>query len=755
MRILKTISTSSLALLVATTLTVQAGQRVTSLSVRGNKRIEGETIRSLLISDSDGTYSDESLNASLKNLYNSGHFKNVNVDIVGKTLVVVVEENPIINRVGYEGNDDIEYDLLKTEVGLEPRQPLTRAALKRAVNKIKRIYRQKGFFVANVVPKIVDLPENRVDVVFEIEEGQKTRVGRIFFIGNKAFTEGDLEDIIQTKQSRWYRFLSTDDNYDPDRVGYDRELLRQFYLTKGYADFKVKSAVAELSQSKKEFFLTFTVDEGQRYDFGDLKIETRLKDVDTKSLIGELTMRKGQIYNSKEVEKTIDEISSAVGEKGYAFVEVFPRIEKDAKNKKINITFELTEGPKVYIERISIVGNTRTDDDVIRREMRLLEGDAFNTEKLKRSERRIKNLGFFKEVKISQEPGSYPDRVNLRIEIEEDKTGEIALSAGYSTEDGIIGDVKYTERNFRGRGQELSVGAVVSARRKEASFSFTEPHFLDLELAAGFDIFTSSSSVFFDQTFEQKNTGASVRFGYELAQDLYHNIYYTIRQDRITGIANNAAQSIKEQAGTAILSEWGHTVTYDRRDTRINTSKGYMIGFSNSHAGLGGDIKYVKNSIFGAYYYPVRENWILELKARYSFLVEMGKPTRVVDRYTLGGESLRGFEISGVGPRASGGNKEALGGRQSLSATAEITFPLGLPKEFGIKGAAFIDAGSVWDPGRLTTPVVDSNKIRSSIGVGVRWKSPFGPIKIDIAYPISKTEFDKTQPLLLGMTTRF
>lgn len=766
MRILKIITSASVAILLASSLTVNAGARVTALSVKGNKRIEAEAVRSLLRPDANGTYSDQNINESIKSLFASGHFKNVDIVIQGQTLVVTVEENPSINQIGFEGNSDIDYELLKTEVGLEPRQPLTKAALKKAVNKIKRIYRAKGFFVANVVPKIVNLPENRADVVFEIEEGEKTKVGRIFFIGNNAFSEGDLEEVIQTKESRWYRFFSNDDNYDPDRVAYDREKLRQFYLTKGYADFRVKSSVAELSQDQKEFFITFTIDEGPRYDFGDLKITTTLKDINVDRLKSELTMSKGDIFNNKEIEKTVDAISSTVGEKGYAFVEVNPIIQKDKETKTITVDFELSEGPKVYIEKITIVGNTRTDEDVIRREMRLHEGDAFNSERMKRSERRIKNLGYFKDVKVTRDAGSYPDRVNIRIEVEEDKTGEISVAGGFSTQDGLIGDVKYTERNFRGRGQVVSVGTVISKRRQEGSVSLVEPYFLGLDLNAGIDLFTSSSSVFFDNSFTQKQTGGRVSFGYELAQDLYQQIYYSARQDRITGVGTGASLALRDQVGTSLLSEWGQTITYDRRDTRINTTKGWVVGISNSHAGLGGDIKYVKNTIFGSYYYPIRENWILELAAKYSFMVGLGKQIRVVDRYTLGGESLRGFEVSGVSPRATTANKEPLGGRQSFVATAEVIFPIGLPNEFGVKGAAFVDVGSVWDPGIVmardpntgnptVVPTNDSNKIRGSVGVGLRWRSPFGPIKIDVAYAFSKTEFDKTQPILFGMSTRF
>ncbi len=723
--------------------------------VEGNERIEPATINSLLIQEPGGGFSDESLNKSLQRLYDSGYFKDVKLKIIGNTLHIKVEENPSINRIGFEGNDDISDEILKGEVGISPRQPLTHSGLKKAVNKIKRIYRHKGFFVANVIPKIVKLPQNRADVVFEIEEGNKTKVGRIFFIGNSQFSEGKLESTIQTKESRWYRFFSSDDNYDPDRLAYDRELLRLFYLEHGYADFRVKSAVAELTPDKKEFFITFTVDEGARYKIGTVSVKTKLPNVDPAELEKFVTFRSGDVYNNKEVEKSVDKITNEVGRLGYAFVDVFPNIEKNRETNTIHLTFELSEGPRVYVEKISIVGNARTDDDVIRRELLLYEGDAFNADKMKKSERRIRNLGYFKNVKIIKEPWSYPDRINIIVELEEDRSGELSIAGGFSTSDGPIADFKFAEHNFRGRGQDLSFGVVWAKRRQEFDISFTEPYFLGRDLAAGIDLYRITQNKYFNQTFDQRIHGATLRLGYRLAEDLGQQVNYTLRRDEILGVKSNASRFIKEQAGQSILSELGHTVSYDKRDSRVDTTQGYVLGFGNSVAGLGGDIKYIKNSIFGAYYYSLMDDWVIEFSARYNVMAGLGKKVRVVDRYTLGADTLRGFEVSGVGPRDKSGEKNPLGGLHSYSGTVELTFPIGLPNEFGVKGATFVEAGSVWKSGDPKAEVDDQNKIRTSIGIGLRWRSPLGPLKVDLAYAMTKTKFDKTQPLLFGMSTRF
>lgn len=733
---------------------VWAKTSIANLDVRGNVRIEPETIRSLLVQDEGGGFSEESLNKSLKRLYDSGYFKDVSLKVEGSTLIVQVQENPSINRIGFEGNDEISDDILKGEVGLTPRQPLTQSKLKKAVNQIKRIYRLKGYFAAEVTPKIVKLEQNRVDVIFEIRESDKTKVRRIFFIGNTKFSEGKLEEIIQTKESRWYRFFTSDDNYDPDRLAYDRELLRLFYLEHGYADFKVKSAVAELSPDQKEFFITFTLDEGARYKVGEVNVTTKLPKVDPEVLKKVVTFGKGDWYNNKEVEKSVDRLTNELGKEGYAFVDIFPNLNKDVENKVVNITFELSEGPRVYIEQIRIIGNGRTDEDVIRRELLFYEGDAFNADKLKKSERKLHNLGFFKNVKVTKEPGTYPDRINVVIDVEEDRTGELTFAGGFSTSDGPLAEVRFAEHNFRGRGQDLSIGGTIAKRRNEISVGFVEPYFLGRDLAAGIDVYRISQNKYFNQTFDQKIYGTTLRLGYELAEDLGQQVSYTIRQDRIEGVKNDASRFIKEQKGTSILSEIGQKITYDKRDSRINPTQGWYAGFSNDLAGLGGKVKYLKNSVFGAYYYPFMDDWILEVSGRYSIMTGLGKKVRVVDRYTLGGEILRGFETSGVGPRDRS-TKDPLGGLQSYLVSAEMTFPVGLPNELGVKGAVFTDLGSVWKTNDPKSEILDSKKLRMSIGAGVRWRSPLGPIKIDFARAIRKESYDKTQTFIFGVSTRF
>lgn len=727
---------------------------VSNLVVQGNQRVEPETVRSYLESDADGGFSQDALNRSLKRLFDSGYFADVKLHVQGDTLVVQVVENPVVNQVQIEGNSEVSDEILKPELSLKPRVVFTQGRLKNDVERLQTIYRLKGHFAAHISPKIIRKDQNRVDVVYEVDEGKPTKVSKIFFIGNKQFSEGKLEETIQTKESRWYRFFTSDDNYDPHRLDYDKELLRLFYLQHGYADFKVKSAVAELTPDKKEFFITFTIDEGKRYQVGTVNVDSKVPKVEGSELLSAVTFASGDWYNNKEVEKSVDALTDAVGRRGYAFVDIQPNLQRNEQTGLLDITFEIQEGPKVYIDQIRITGNVRTDDDVIRRELMFYEGDAFNSDKLKRSERKVRNLGFFKDVKISREPSTFPDKVTIVIDVEEDRTGELSLGGGFSTSDGPLGDIRFAEHNFRGRGQDLSAGVVYAKRRQEFDISFTEPYFLDRELAAGIDLYRITQNKYFNQTFDQKVYGTTLRLGYNLAEDLLQQLTYTVRRDEIGDVKGDSSQFIKEQKGKTTLSEVGQTITYDKRDSRVNPTQGYMMGFSNQFAGLGGHVRYLKNSIFAAYYYSLMDDWVFELNGRGSLMDGMGKKVRVVDRYTLGGDSLRGFETSGVGPRDKATN-DPLGGLRSYSFTAELTFPVGLPNEFGLKGAVFSDAGSVFHSGDPKDKVRDLNKMRVSAGVGLRWRSPIGPIKIDIAKAIRKDTKDKTQIVSFGMTTRF
>ncbi len=729
-------------------------KKIHNLKVEGNQRVEAETIRSLLVTDSGGGFSSGSLNASLKSLFDSGYFADVKLRLQGNTLIVTVQENPIVNQISIEGNSEIKDDLLKPELKLRPREVFTQGRLKADVEKMQTLYRLKGYFATIITPKLIRREQNRVDVVFEVEEGKATKVSRVFFVGNKHFSESKLQEAIQTKESRWYRFFSSDDNYDPDRMNYDKELLRLFYLQRGYADFRVKSAVAELTPDRKEFFITFTIEEGQRYTVDKVDVKSQVPKVDPQTLKSVLTVNSGDWYNNKEVEKSIDMLTSQLGRLGYAFVDINPDLEKNTEKHTLNLTFEIQEGPRVYIDKIRIVGNTRTDEDVIRRELLFYEGDAFNSDKVKKSERRLRNLGFFKNVKIDREASEFPDKLNITIDVEEDRTGELSIGGGFSTTDGPLADLRFAEHNFRGRGQDLGAGVTWAKRRQEFDLSFTEPYFMDKDLQAGFDLFSISQNQYFNHTFDQKMVGGTLRLGYTLAEDLYQQLSYTLRHERISGISNNVSRFIREQKRKDTVSEVGQMLTYDKRDNRQSPTEGYVMGIGNNMAGVGGSVKYLKNMAFAGYYYSLIEDVILEVAGRGSVMSGLGKAPRVVDRYTLGGETLRGFEVSGVSPRDRITN-DPLGGQVSYIGTVEVTFPLGFPKEFGVRGAVFADAGNVVKCGSPKNAIIESSKIRSAIGGGLLWRSPMGPIKIYFAKAMTYEKFDKKQVMTFGMQTRF
>ncbi len=531
------------------------GGVVADIRILGTQRIEPETVRSYLLIQPGEPWDAEKLDDSLKALFATGLFADVNLSRVGNTLVVKVVENPIINRIAFEGNRKLDDKELNAEIQERPRVVYTRTRVQNDVKRILDLYRRHGRFGATVEPKVIQLSENRVDLVFEINEGEYTGIRSINFVGNKAFSESKLRGVIATKESRWYRFLSTSDSYDPDRLTYDRELLRKFYLTEGYADFRVVSAVAELTPERDGFIITFTVDEGERYRFGKVGVNIKLKDLPASQVLPLLTVHSGDWYNAEEVENSISVLTDALGTRGYAFVEVKPEITRNRKDRTIDIVFNVQEGPRVYVERIDIVGNVRTLDKVIRREFQLVEGDAFNTEKMKRSKERIKNLGFFKKVEVTNGPGSAPDKTVVTVEVEEQSTGELSLGLGFSTTDGPLADINIRERNFLGRGQDLQVGTVVSFRSQQVQLSFTEPYFLDKNIAAGFDIFeikTSPTTNFFTGVtppYQQFSYGGALRAGYQITDNLRQTLKYTGRSDTIENIQSDASLFIALAAG--------------------------------------------------------------------------------------------------------------------------------------------------------------------------------------------------------------
>jgi outer membrane protein insertion porin family len=730
------------------------GGTVREVRIEGTERIEPETIRSYLVIQPGDPFDSERIDRSLKALFATGLFADVAIRREGDGLVVRVVENPIINRIAFEGNRKLSDNQLTAEVQLKARVVFTRTKVQADVKRVLELYRRNGRFAATVDAKVIQLPQNRVDLVFEIDEGASTGIKSINFIGARQYTVSRLKEVISTRESRWYRFFSSDDVYDPDRLTYDRELLRKFYLGEGYADFRVVSAVAELAPARDGFYVTFTVEEGARYKFGKIDLTNQLKDVRPEELKPLLTTKPGARYNADEVESSINKLTDALGNRGFAFVDIQPKVTRHPESRTIDIVFDVREGPRVYVERINISGNVRTLDRVIRREFRLVEGDAFNSAKMRRSQQRVKNLGFFKKVDVTNDPGSAPDKTVVNVALEEQSTGEFSVGVGFSTTDGPLADISIRERNLLGRGQDLRLGFTIAQRVQQLDFSFTEPYFLERNMAAGIDLFELTRNQQSTSQFDQNSIGGSLRLGYQITEPLRQTLKYTLRRDQITNIASTASLFIQEEKGTRNTSSVGQVLLYDKRDNRQDPTEGYYIQLATDIAGLGGDVRYLRNVVTGGYFYSFAPQWVLSLLGEAGDIFGINDTVRIEDRFFVGGDNLRGFATAGIGPRDVK-TGDALGGRIYYTGTLQLGFPLGLPQELGITGRVFTDVGSLFGAVESGPSVADKKTLRLSSGAGVSWQSPLGPIRLDLGMPLIRQSFDKKELFRISFGTRF
>lgn len=733
----------------------QTSDVIQRIVVEGNQRIEPSTVESYLTIRPGETYDTQKVDASIKSLYATGLFDDVSIQRQDDVLLVKVVENPIINRIAFEGNKRLETKVLESEIQLRPRVVYTRARVQNAVSRILELYRRNGRYAAQVEPKIIELDQNRVDLVFEINEGPVTGVGGISFIGNVEFSDSTLRGVIETKESVWYRFFGTSDTYDPDRLNFDEELLRRFYNARGFADFQVVSAIAELTPNGKEFYITFTIEEGPKYDFGDVKVETTLKDLGTEQLVALAQSVKGDTFNGDLIEATVQALTDEVGRLGYAFVDIQPQLFKHPDTLTVDVTYQVNEGQKVYVERIDISGNVRTLDEVIRREFRIAEGDAFNTALLRRSQQRLRNLGFFESVDVKTEQGSAPDKVVIKTKVVEKSTGELSFGAGFSTQDGVLGDVRLRERNFLGKGQDLSASLLLSQRTQSADISFTEPYFLDRDLAAGFDLFQTRTNFEQQSSFDQTSTGGTLRLGYPLTENLRHSVRYTLRDDSIHNIDDDASIFIKDEEGHRITSLVGQSFSYDRRDDRFLPTTGYYVKLDQDVAGLGGDNRFLRHEVRAEYYYSVVPDVVLSLSGNGGYIKGFGgEDVHLTNRFFVGGNNLRGFQFGGIGPRDSE-TDDRLGGNLYYTGSVEMRFPIGLPKELRVFGRTFVDAGTLEDIDVNGPTLDESNGLRVAGGVGLSWLSPLGPLSINFAQAIRKDSNDNTEFFSLNFGTRF
>lgn len=785
---------------VATTVVTADVAYAQSISVEGNRRVEADTIRSYFRPGPGGRMGPVEIDSALKALYATGLFQDVQIRQPGGRIVVTVVENQVINRIAFEGNKRAKDEQLLAEIQSKPRGTLSRPVVQSDTQRIVDTYRRNGRFDVTVTPKIIELPNNRVDLVFEIREGEKTGVKKVRFVGNKYYSDFRLKDVIKTTESNLLSFLKNSDIYDPDRMEADRDLLRRFYLKHGFADVRIISAIGEYDPGQKGFIITFTIEEGDQYRFGAIEVLSNVRAVDVNQVKSRLKTKSGVVYNAEAVEKTVEDVSIELARAGYPFAQVRPRGERDFEKRLINVAFVVDEGSRAYIERINIRGNTRTRDYVIRREFDISEGDAYNRALVDRAERRLKNLAYFKTVRITNEPGSAPDRIVLNVDVEEQSTGEFAVMGGYSTADGWLGEVSVGERNLLGRGQYVKASVQYGERARGFEVGFVEPYFLGYRMALGLDVFAKETNNSDYSSYNTRNIGGAVRLGFQLREDLTFQLRYSAYEQKITldddlsscfttvpqtqsgpqfpNIDSCFAQGTTVPSlpvritlldGATLTSMAGYSFIYNTLDNNKNPTQGIRAEFKQDFAGLGGDVKFIRTTGDARLYHEVFPDIVGVLRVQGGHIAEWGGgQLRFLDQFQMGPNLVRGFRTNGLGPRDQTFNttQDSLGGTMYWGASLEFQVPLYfIPKDIGIKAAIFADAGSVWDykgptaftAGGITETmnIRDDNAVRASVGAGLIWDSPFGPLRFDYSIPVMKQDYDIVQEFRFGGGTRF
>jgi outer membrane protein insertion porin family len=814
---------------------------VASIIVQGNQRVEADTIRSYFRAGAGGRLDNFEIDEGVKTLYATGLFQDVRAEMRGGRLVISVVENPVINRIAFEGNKKVKDEQLKSEIQSKERGTLSRPIVQADVSRMVEMYRRSGRFDVRIEPKIIDLPNNRVDLVFEITEGVKTGVKVIDFVGNRYYSSYRLNDVIKTSTTGLLAFLQTTDIYDPDRIEADRDLLRRFYLKHGFIDVRVVSAVGEYDPARRGFVITFTIEEGEQYRIGTVDVQSSVRALDPGLLRGRLRAYAGDVYNAEAIEKSVEDMTIEASRQGFAFAAVRPRAVRVPEARLVNLVFAIDEGQRAYIERINVRGNSRTRDHVIRREFDIAEGDAYNRSLVNRAERRLKNLNYFKSVKITAEPGSSPDRVVLNVDVEEQSTGEFSVSGGYSTASGWLAEVSVSERNLLGRGLFAKASVQYGQYTRGVTVSFGDPYFLNYRVAFGIDVFAKQQLPTPYVSYTTNTIGFSPRLGFQLREDLSLQVRYSLYRQEVkvpsqyancnninpdfvttfptpaaianapfgsqiaTGAALATAAGTQQDCyadgeaslavkryllgGPVLTSSVGYTLAYNTLDNNKNPTDGLVTTLSQDLAGVGGDVNFIRTVGDLRAYREVMPDIVGMLHLQGGHVTGWGgKDLRMLDNFQMGPNLVRGFAPSGIGPRDltqypyNGVIGDALGGTMFWGASLEFQTPIYfLPKDTGIKIALFADAGSLWNytgptsfpqtgevlsgnlcptwgPGVTNPqpcPVDTGMHVRSSVGFGVLWASPFGPLRFDFAYPLTKQPYDQVQMFRFGGGTTF
>jgi outer membrane protein insertion porin family len=726
----------------------------------GNSRISTETILSYAKLSPGENAHEEQMDSALKALFATGFFADVKISTQGNKIVIEVIENPLINKVGFDGNNKISSEDLSKEIISKSNTVLSMSRVQMDINRMNELYKKIGRYSALIEPKIIKLDQNRVNLVFEIVEGKEAVIQKINFAGNKSFRAAELAEVLVSKEYRFYRFFSNADVYDPDKIEFDKELLIKFYENRGYADFRIHSAVAELSKKRDGFLITFSFSEGQRYSFGEFNLSGALDGFDLEHLRPLIQLKSGDMFSRDKIDQTITAMVGYLGDHGYPFIEIDAAVTTYPETGLADVTFQVGQSSKMYIRRLNIKNNTRTLDKVIRREFRLAEGDPYNVTKMQRSEQRVRNLGYFEKVEIRNVRTEEPDKLDVDVQVEEKSTGSINFAGGYNSVSGALGHVMLSENNFLGKGQQVQVGGSVGQKERSFKFSFTEPYFMNRDLAVGFDVFKSRQDMRSVSSYNSIVSGFSVRAGYDLSENLSHVVRYFYKREVIKGVSPDASIYVKEQQGKHIISAVGHSLTYDKLDNAIEPTSGYNVSVDQDLAGVGGKTRYLSHKATAMWMYPLyKKDVLLKVTNRAGHIMGYGgKKVSLNDRFFIGPDYMRGFEMGGIGPRANNKDRDALGGNVYYTLSTDIAFPVGLPNEVGLRGVVFNDIGALHTFDSKVAKkdnIFYKKNLRASAGIGLIWKSPLGTISMYYATPYKKERFDDVKRFYIDFGAGF
>ena len=725
---------------------------ISEINIEGAKRVSPSTILSYMPVSVGDKISQDQLNGIISSLFATDLFHDVSLRLDGDKLVVVVDENPIINRVNIEGNDVIEDERLLEILNIRPRRVFTRKIALDGKAVLMEVYRQNGRYAATIEPKIIELPDKRVDLIFEVDEGPLIKISKIKFIGNQQFSDRALRNVITSRERKWYIFFSGNDKYDAARLALDEQQLREFYLQNGFADFGVLRSSGELLPDRSGFVLTFLVDEGQQYTVSDVVINSGIENVDADTLLKESTISVGDIYDVRYLDETLSKLTDKLGEFGYAFVNVEPDFELDKENASLQVIINIDRAQRNFVEEIRINGNDRTLDRVIRRRFEIVEGDSFNQLRLSNSIRNIRNLGYFSNVQSKVLPGSQSDQSVIDLTVEEQSTGTFSLGFGYSSLDDASVQIGIEESNFLGTGRGVRASAAVSSNKTNFRLGITEPYLWDRELLGSIDAFRDENK-YSDVTIER--LGLDTAVGFRARDNYYHRISYLLAETQ-TSTSSTTATSTSGDDGGKIISELGYTLSQDKRDNRFDPREGYYWRLSNSFSGIGGDVQYIKSTVRGQYFMPFAfKRAVLGFDGKIGVVDGLGEDVSRSNRFVIGGRDIRGFESDGIGPRDTG-DDSAVGGNQYYSGSVNIVSDLGLDPDLSVRWTVFYDFGSLWGVDNTSGITgADDDMMRSTFGYGFFWDTAIGPLTFSWTVPISEESYDETQSFQFSFGGRF